>query len=438
MNWGRAISHPTGPPDATAASSQRWGRRHLLIALSAIAVIIGYTDRVNISVASVAMRTQFGWTQTTKGFVLSAFFVGYISFLFVGGWLATRFGGKRVLAVAVFAWSLCTLLTPLAASESLSLLIAVRIAMGIGEAAIFPATYELFGRWVPADERTGAVAVLFSGISIGTVAGLGATAWITGRYGWPMAFYGFGVLGLVWVAIWLASVTNDYAADRRLTSSERALIEQGCPGGRTPGPISWRQILRVPAIRAVVVAHFCTTWSLYMFLTWLPSYLSDVQGLTVAKSGLFSAAPWIAMCVMTYFAAAVSNALTHRGVSLTTTRKLMQAIGLLGSASLLVLTGNVHTPGMALCMLCGAAGALGFTWSGYAPNLIDLAPRHSAMLGAFSNTIATLPGIIAVSITGWLVDVTGTYTAAFVLTAAVALIGALVFVRFGSSRAVIE
>lgn len=438
MNWGRAISPPAGQASATAASGGRWGRRHLLIALCVLAVIIGYTDRVNISVASVAMRTQFGWTQTTKGFVLSAFFVGYISFLYIGGWLSTRFGGKRVLAVAVATWSVCTLLTPLAASESLPLLIAVRIAMGVGEAAIFPATYELFGRWVPAGERTGAVAALFSGISIGTVVGLAATAWITARYGWPMAFSGFGVLGLVWVAVWLVSVSNDHATDARLSSGERELIEQTCSGRSAPGPIPWRRVLAEPAVRAVIITHFCTTWSLYMFLTWLPSYLSDVQGLTVAKSGLFSAAPWIAMCVMTYFAAAISGALIRRGVSLTTARKLMQAVGLLGSASLLVLTSHVHTPTMALGLLCGAAGALGFAWSGYAPNLIDLAPRHSAMLGAFSNTIATIPGIVAVSITGWLVDVTGTYTAAFVLTGAVGAIGALVFVRFGSTRAVID
>ncbi|MDB6091511.1 MAG: transporter [Gammaproteobacteria bacterium] len=438
MNWARAMSHTTGPAGAAEPTGRRWGRRHLLIALCVLAIIIGYTDRVNMSVASVAMRTQFGWTQTTKGFVLSAFFVGYISFLYVGAWLATRFGGKRVLGLAVLIWSICTLLTPIAASISMSFLIAVRIAMGIGEAAMFPATYELFGRWVPPVERTGAVAAVFSGISIGTVVGLAATAWITARYGWPMAFYGFGILGLLWVAIWFVSVSNDHAADPRLTPSERALIDEISPGGAPPGEVPWRQVFAEPAFRAVVITHFSTTWSLYVFLTWLPSYLSDVQGLTVAKSGFFSAAPWIAMCGMTYLAAAISGALLRRSVSLANTRKLMQAIGLLGSASLLVLTSHVHTPAMALGLLCGAAGALGFAWSGYAPNLIDLAPRHSALLGAFSNTIATIPGIVAVSITGWLVDATGTYTAAFVLSAAVSVIGALVFVRFGSTRAIVK
>ena len=437
MNWVRPVAAATLLAN-TAAADKRWGRRHLLIAFCVLAVVIGYTDRVNMSVASVAMRAEFGWSQTTKGFVLSAFFVGYISFLIVGGWLATRFGGKRVLGVAVLTWSVFTLLTPLAASQSLPLLIAVRIAMGIGEAAIFPATYELFGRWVPASERTHAIAALFSGISIGTVAGLIATGWITARYGWALSFYAFGILGLAWVVGWFLSVSNDHAADSRLTSSERALIEKISPGGDRPGPFPWRRVLAEPAVRALLITHFCTTWSLYMFLTWLPSYLSDVQGVTVGNSGLFSAAPWVAMCITTYIAAAATGAWIRRGRSLTGARKLMQTIALLGSGLLLVLIGNVHTPALAVVLLCGAAGALGFAWSGYAPNLIDIAPRHSALLGAFSNTIATLPGIIAVSITGWLVDVTGTYTAAFVLTAAVAAIGALVFVRFGSARVIVE
>ena len=78
-------------------------------------------------------------------------------------------------------------------------------------------------------------------------------------------------------------------------------------------------------------------------------------------------------------------------------------------------------------LLCGATGAIGFTWSGYACNALDIAPRHSTWLVGFSNTIATIPGIVGVAITGWLVDVTGTYSAPFVLTASIAVLGALVY-----------
>src|ERR1700676_5531418 len=100
-----------------------WGRRHLVVVLCAIAVLIAYTDRVNMSVAAVAMRSQFGWNQATKGTVLAAFFVGYLLCMLPAGWMANRYGGRRVLAGAVIWWSVFTVLTPLAATVSVNALI---------------------------------------------------------------------------------------------------------------------------------------------------------------------------------------------------------------------------------------------------------------------------------------------------------------------------
>ena len=122
-----------------------WGRRHTVMLLCFLALFIAYTDRVNISVAAVAMREQLGWTQTTKGLVLSAFFIGYMLFMIASGWLASRYGGKRVLAAAVVIWSVFTLLTPWAAIHSIAVLVAVRIGLGIGEAAVAPATLSSSG-----------------------------------------------------------------------------------------------------------------------------------------------------------------------------------------------------------------------------------------------------------------------------------------------------
>lgn len=127
----------------------RWPRRHVVVVLIFLGIIIAYTDRVNISVAAVAMRERFGWSQTEKGFALAAFSVGYLSFMFVAGLLANRFGGKRVIGFSVLAWSIFTLLTPAAATFSIAMLIAARIGMGVGEAGMYPGTYDLFGRWVP-------------------------------------------------------------------------------------------------------------------------------------------------------------------------------------------------------------------------------------------------------------------------------------------------
>ena len=409
-----------------------------LVALCSLAVVVAYSDRVNIAVAAVAMKEHLGWTQSEKGLVLSSFFIGYMTFMFASGWLATRFGGRRVLGLAVIAWSACTLLTPPAAALSLGTLVAARIAMGLGEAAVFPAAIELYGRRVPLLERTRAVGWLMNGIPVGTVVGLTASGWLVGRFGWPMPFYVFGALGILWAVLWFRTIAGDPASERRHAGTARPLPGQPDRATASGAPVPWRRLLLRAPLWAAVTAHFASVWTLYVLLSWLPSYFREVHGVSIANAGFYSAGPWLAMFTVTTIAAPISDLLVRRGVGVTRVRKLMQCAGLAVSAALLIAARDVHSSGAAFGLLCGAAGALGLTWLGYAPGLIDLAPRHSALLVGFSNTIATIPGIVGVSVTGWLVDLTGTYASSFALTAAVSAIGAVVFATLFSARPLIE
>ena len=416
----------------------RWPRRRVVVALTFVGCIIAYTDRVNISVAAVAMKEHFGWSQTQKGLVLSAFYVGYLLFMFVAGLLATRFGGKRVLGCSVIAWSIFTLLTPWAAMQSLTALLAARIGMGIGEAAMFPAGFELLGRWTPPTESSRALAQLYSGIPLGTLMGLMGSGWIVERFGWPTVFYVFGATGLLWVIVWFKQVQNDPAADPRVDAEERLLLLKGRTASVSVDKTPLRRLLLRAAVLAIVAAHFAIAWSLYVLLSWLPSYFRDVQGLNIANAGLFSAAPWLAMFAATNLAAVVSDRMIKRGVSVMAARKLMLCGGLVVSAAFLLMIREAHSPAAALVLMCAATGALGCTWAGLPPSFLDVAPRHSAVLFGFSNTFATIPGIIGVAATGWLVDLTSTYSAAFVLATIVSAAGALIFWVFFDARPIVD
>jgi ACS family sodium-dependent inorganic phosphate cotransporter len=107
-------------------------------------------------------------------------------------------------------------------------------------------------------------------------------------------------------------------------------------------------------------------------------------------------------------------------------------------SSFLLAIREAQSPATALVLMCAAIGALGCAWSGFAPGFLDVAPRHGAVLFGFSNTFATIPGIVGVAATGWLVDVTGTYSAAFVLTAAVSAAGALIFGFLFDARPIVD
>jgi ACS family sodium-dependent inorganic phosphate cotransporter len=390
----------------------------LVVLLLCAAVFISYIDRTNISVGAISMQAQLGWSETQKGMALSSFFIGYILMMMAGGALANRYGGKVVLGLAVVWWSLCTVLTPPAALVSMPVLIAARIALGLGEAAVFPASFNMISRWVPPLQVTRAVALLASMTSLGPVFALPVTGALIRGYGWPVPFYAFGAVGLVWAVAWFTRVSGGSGADAR--------------SAEPPPAIPWARLLKLPAVWAIVVAHFGFNWSLYVLLAWLPSYFKSTFGVTIANAGLLSAAPALVAFVMANVAGYVADRLLRAGQPAGVVRKAMTATGLAAAAAFLLMVPLATTVTAGVVLMSCASGSAAIAIAGFPPNCFDIAPRYADVIYGFSNTFATLPGIFGVFITGWLVDRTGGFAAGFYLTAGVSVVAALVFLVLGS------
>jgi ACS family sodium-dependent inorganic phosphate cotransporter len=142
------------------------------VALCFVAFMLCNMDRVNMSIAILPMADAYGWDAATVGLVQSSFFWGYLLTQVAGGVLADKFGGKRVLGGGVVWWSLATALTPLAAQLGLPALLAARAAMGVGEGVAMPAMNNLLSRWIPVQERSRSLALVYSGMYCGSVLGL--------------------------------------------------------------------------------------------------------------------------------------------------------------------------------------------------------------------------------------------------------------------------
>ena len=415
-----------------------WPKRYTVVLLTFMALVIGYTDRVNISIAAIQMQQELGWSDATKGIVLSSFFVGYLLFQIVGGWLSNRYGGRIVLGVAVVLWSGFTLLTPVAAATgSMVLLLAARILLGAGEASSSPAAFGVFSRWIPEGERARAIAFLSSGAIVGTLLALLITGQIIVDYGWPMAFYSFGIVGFIWAIFWFWLVKDSPNEDPRIADEERELLSSIQPDKKNKQPVPWAQIFSHRACWALIVTNFCTNWGLYVALAWLPSYFNDAQGISLVGSGLYSMAPWISMFLAMNIAGVLADRALKSGVGATRVRKIAQSVGLGGSALFLFFAGGAATPLIAVTTMCGALACLGVCYAGFAPAALEMAPKHSDVLWSISNTFGTIPGIIGIAVTGWLVGVTGTYVAAFALAAVIHLIGMLAWLFFGTAKQVI-
>lgn len=410
-------------------------KRWILVAMCFAATFICYIDRVNISVAIIPMAEEHGWSASTKGIVLSSFFIGYMAAMIPTGWLANRIGGRVLMGAALALWSLFTILTPLAATISLGTLIVTRILMGAGEAAAFPAIYNLFARWLPPGERTRAVAINFTGYALGTVFALSVSAGLIARFGWESVFYAFGVAGLLFAALWFRLVHRDPASHPSITTAERTLLADCVKASNhKDNPIPWGHFLSSSAIWALIINHFCSNWSLYLMLTWLPSYFRDAQKLSIASAGLFSVAPWVALFLVGNIVAWFADRQIGAGADIGQVRKVTQVTGLLGSAAFLLLAPLADTTTLALVSMCGALGMLGFCWSGMGSNHLDIAPRHADVLFSISNCAGTLPGIIGVALTGFLLDWTGSYTPTFLLAAGVNVVGAIIWLIWSSGK----
>ena len=418
----------------TLPSTSRWPQRYTVVGMCFFAAFVCYIDRVNISVAAIAMQDEFGWSDTTKGLILSSFFVGYLLTQAVAGWLAKRYGAKLILGFAVAWWSVFTILTPFAAYASVPVLIAARIALGLGEAATFPASYGMFGRWVPQHESARAISLLMSGIPLGTLFALIATGWIVTQYGWPAAFYLFGAVGVLWAIAWFFLVYDDPDKHPRISAEERALLGANQTVETAPGHVPWGAFARSPAIWALCINHIASNTVLYIFLAWLPSYFRDAHGLSIAGAGLYSAAPWLTMFLMMNVGGWFADTLLIRGVNKTTVRKILQTSGLLGSGVFVLLVRDVDSAGVAVMLMCGALGAASLTVAGFGTNHLDIAPRYAGVLVGITNTFGTIPGIVGVAVTGWLVNATGSYDSVFLMVAGVNLVGIVVWLTFSSGR----
>ena len=414
----------------------QWRERYSLVFLCFCAVFVCYIDRVNISIAIIPMAEEYGWDEGVQGIILSCFYFGYMVTQLLGGYLADRFGGKLVLAVGVIWWSLFTILTPPAAAMGITMLIVTRVLMGMGEGVTFPSIYALYSKWVPTAERSRSMAFANSGIPIGQVAALVVAPYIAIAFGWEWIFYIFGAVGLLWYVFWQRTVAHAPKHHPRLSASEADEINAGLPAASQPGskPASLLDFGRSRAVWAIVVAHFCNNWSLYVLLSWLPTFVNKGLGVDFANSGLVSMLPHLVSFVFLSVAGNVADRMVRSGMAITRVRKTCQTIGFGGLVLALSVVGEVDSAWLAITIMCVGNAVGAFVTGGFAVNHMDVAPNHAGKLMGITNTFATIPGIIGVTVSGFILEATGSWALVFQVAAGVTLFGLIFYLLFASGE----
>jgi ACS family glucarate transporter-like MFS transporter len=357
------------------------------------------------------------------GYLLSSFLWTYFLFNLSSGIIADRFGARRATAFAVALWSAATALT--GATFSLWFLIATRMLMGIGEAFGFPVGNRAIREWAPVRERGFTTALFSSGQAFGAAAAAIAAAWLFTVAGWRLAFTLLGVIGSLWVAVWLVFYHDPNRPSWWLSPAERDLvIAERDLTPEAPG-LSVVELFRWRSTWGLIGVQICANFNNFLLLTWLPGYLVISRHVDVMHSGIYTALCCIVACVLTIAIGAVADRVLGAEGQRTGKRRGLVAILLVGS-SVMALSPLTDSQVIMLVLmtvsLASIQSALAMNYA-LTSDLLRQGQGIGTLIGlllTFSNGF----GILAPIITGYVVAITHQFDAAFELAARLALIGA--------------
>ena len=416
---------------AVSPSGSRW-----LVFMTVLAVYICMIDRIAISIAIIPMAEDNGWSPTVQGAVMSAFFLGYVTLQIPAGYLSDRFGGKWVLGLGVLFWSLFTLLTPASAALGITVLLACRFLMGVAEAVTWPSIYSLYSRWVHPDRRASAVGLMNSGISGGSVIALICTPWLISVWSWQGAFYLYGLLGVIWFVVW-APLARSRPADKTdwdTPNAASATAEAGSATDRNDASaqkvyprLTVRGMLRSRAVWAIAIAHICINWSLYLVLSWFPTFVNRELGADLQLAGFLALAPTIVSLIMAPLAGRLFDRLVARGRDRLKVRCTMQSLAFVGITAAMMAITLTDSLILSVTVITLSNALTAFSIGGFATNHLDIAPNQSGLLMGVTNTLAAVSSSASVFVSGWIQDLSGGWDAVFLTAAGVSVFGAVIY-----------
>lgn len=427
MNLEQAVA---SAPEKTTGMRKRIWIYVFLFTLT----LINYIDRISLSVASTALKEEFGISPVAMGYLLSSFVWLYFIALIPMGYLVGRFGPKQVNTWGIGVWSVATVCTAFA-TGFFSLLTA-RLVMGAGEATTYPAGARVVRDWMPVRERGMATAVFHSGSLVGPAVGAIGFGWLITTFGWRTAFVVAGAIGFVWLAAWVKWYRHPSqaswlgAAELREITADADVGSAGVAAARPA--LGFRGLARSRTMWAIGLAHGCAVYATYFFLTWLPSYLQAAKGLSVMTSSMYTAVPYIGAAILAIVIGRLSDLALDARAAAAGRRRLVVGAVLLGSAAILLVPLLENTAAILLVItlsLAGCASAISNNLS-----LVNDLVRSNEDVGTaagFVTAVGNLFGLLAPIVTGYVVAGTGGFGMAFggvgillIIGSAVAVLGA--------------
>lgn len=416
---------------APAFSETRTHVRYFLAFWLFILSGVAFLDRTNISITGLQISKEYGISNQQLGWIFSAFLIGYAAFQVPAGWLATRFGPRRVLTLGVLSWCAATALTallPVGITQAILLLICIRLVLGAGESVIYPAANQFVARWVPLKERGITNGLILAGVGAGSGLTPPLLTWLIVSYNWRVAFWFSAVVGVAVCAVWWQTsrdTPEEHPAVSKLELQEihdGLSYESSTPEAAAP-VISWRAILHRKDLPALMVGYFSFGYIAWIFFSWFFLYMAQVRRLDLKASAYYSMLPFLSMTVCCLAGGVFSDRLTER-FGLRVGRCWLATVAMVATALFLVFGSQVHNPSLAGVILAAAAGALYISQSSYWSVSVDIAGPSTGVFSSLVNMGGQIGGAATASLTPW-IALHYSWNASFAVAAVLAIVSAL-------------
>ncbi len=420
---------------AVRATKARW----LVLSILCLLYLISYLDRTAISVTAPEMIKEFGFSKTQMGLIFSAFFIPYGTLQIVGGLLGDYYGPRRVLTLLMGWWSAFTIVTGMA--WNLSSMFVIRVLFGLGEAGGFPAATRAMATWFRPEDRGNLQGITHAASRLGAAVAPPVAVFLMLSYGWKTVFYILGSLGLLWAIVFYFYYRDDPKDHSGVNEAELSLItankEFVATAKKDKKKIPWGGILKSRHCWALTFSDFCYGYTLWVYLTWLPSYLVQSRGFSILKMGLYASLPLFAAMIGDIVGGLLSDYLFKKTKNLKLSRCYLIFAAFIGASVFTLLGAYSASAYTAVYLLAAAMFFLECSNANLWAIAMDLGGDHfSGTVSGFMNTGQGVAGMISPIAFGAIVDATGSWTIPFFFSTAVLVVGAISILTIDPSKSI--
>jgi MFS family permease len=388
-----------------------------------------FVVRVNLSTVAPLIKADLTLSNSQLGLAFSAFALPYALFQLIGGWVGDRLGPRLTLIASCVIVTLATMLT--GAVTGFAALVALRVTLGIGEGAAFPAATRAMVSWTPAARWAFAQGITHSFARVGNAMTPALIAALLLVVEWRATFIILGAAVLVWLALWVWYFRDDPRKHFAISEADLATLPARFEGRNKSIP--WLRLAR--RILPVTVVDFCYGWTLWLFLSWIPSFFLENYHLNLQTSALFSVGVLSAGVIGDTAGGIWSDTLLRKTGNRVAARCGVIVTGFFGAFVFMLPVMMFHSLMVtAVCLSLAfffAELVVAPLWS--VP--MEIAPDHAATASGMMNFGFAAAGLVSPSSFGYLVDRTGSWTIPFGGSVALLLVGAALALRLRPDRA---